>query len=134
MRTRARRQNTDVVSTRGGEDREMTDIEPSYMRRLDDDGERKSALAFTGKLFQDDVIILRRSMADLQSELVRLDAMCKQLGHERDKLIARSEQLELDLNALKNSNSWRITRPLRALFSLHRNLAQLLRSAFKLMR
>jgi hypothetical protein len=112
----------------------MTDFEPSYMRRLDDEGERKSALAFTGKLFQEDVIILRRSMAELQSELVRLDALCKQLRHEREILIARSEQFELDLNAIKKSSSWQITRPLRALFSLHPDLARLLRRAFKLMR
>ena len=112
----------------------MPDIELSYMRRLDDEGERKSALAFTRKLFQEDVIVLRRSMAELQSELVRLDALCNQLGHEREKMIARSEQFELDLNAIKNSNSWQITRPLRALFSLHPDLARLLRRAFKFMR
>ena len=112
----------------------MTEIEPTYIRRLVDEGESKSALALTGKLFQEDVIILRRSTASLQSELVRLDAQCKQLRHEREQLVARSEQFELDLNAIKNSSSWRITRPLRALFSLHPDLARVVRRAVKLMR
>lgn len=101
------------------------------MRRLDDEGEPKRALASTGKLFQEDVIILRRSIADLQHELASLDAQCKQLRHEREQLIARSEQFELNLNAIINSSSWRITRPLRALFSLHPDLARFLRRAFK---
>ena len=125
-------QNIDVISFGASEGREMTDIELSYMRRLDDEGEPTSALAFTGKLFQEDVVILRRSIADLQNELARLDAQCNQLRHEREQLIARSEQLELDLNAIKNSSSWRITQPLRALSSLHPDLARLLRRAFKL--
>lgn len=112
----------------------MTEIEPSYMRRLEDEGERKNMLALTGKLFQEDVIILRRSIANLQSEMVRLDAQCKQLRHEREQSVAKAEQFELDLNAIKNSSSWRITRPLRALFSLHVALARAVQRAVKFMR
>jgi uncharacterized protein (DUF3084 family) len=105
---------------------------PSYLLRLDDEGKQKNALALAERLFQEEVVILRSSVADLQNELARLDAQCKSLYAERDQLLARSEQLQMQLNAIMSSSSWQIMQSVHAVLMRHPGLARMFRRTIKL--
>lgn len=116
----------------------MTDKIPPYLLRIDAEAGQKSAFASAEKSFQEDIVILRSSVADLRDELARLDVQSKLLQAERDQSLARCEQLKIrceqlqqQLNAIISSSSWRITRPLRALLKRYPGVAKVFRHASK---
>ncbi len=104
---------------------------PPYLTRLDDGGEQKIAFARAERIFQEDIVILRRSVLDMHDKLARLDAESAQLLKERDRSLIRAEQLQIQLNAIISSSSWQITRSLRVLFGRHPSLARILRRVIK---